>query len=103
HGRALRPGGRPARGELARLVLCRARAARLWPRAAADGSRAAEARASGRRFLRLYTSTDPNEAAAQGLYEAYGLRVVRMRRPLLWRLVGSRAALLYRERDLAAS
>ncbi|MCA1999659.1 MAG: GNAT family N-acetyltransferase [Hyphomicrobiales bacterium] len=63
----------------------------------------AEARASGRRFLRLYTSTDPNEAAAQGLYEAYGLRVVRMRRPLLWRLVGSRAALLYRERDLAAS
>jgi len=36
-----------------------------------------EARGRGKQFLRLYTSDDPNEAEAQGLYEKFGLRVVR--------------------------
>lgn len=34
-----------------------------------------KAKAAGKRFLRLYTSTDPNEAAAQILYEKYGFRI----------------------------
>ena len=36
----------------------------------------AEAKRQGKQFLRLYTSDDPNEAAAQELYEKYGLTVV---------------------------
>lgn len=40
------------------------------------------ARATGRRFLRLYTSDDPNERAAQGLYDKKGLRVVSQWRSL---------------------
>lgn len=35
-----------------------------------------EARRQGRRRLRLYTSSDPNEAAAQVLYEDKGFRVI---------------------------
>ncbi len=34
----------------------------------------------GYSYLRLYTSTDPNEAAAQILYEKYGFRVVRRKK-----------------------
>lgn len=62
-----------------------------------------KARESGRRYLRLYTSTDGNEAAAQQLYEAYGLPVVESETPLIWRLAGSDVSLLYRERDLSRS
>ena len=36
-----------------------------------------KAKESGKAFLRLYTSDDPSEAAAQGLYEKYGLAVVK--------------------------
>ena len=36
-----------------------------------------KARDSGKAFLRLYTSGDPSEAAAQGLYEKYGFAVVK--------------------------
>ena len=51
------------------------------------------ARGYGKKYLRLYTSTDPNEAAAQFLYEKYGFRVFRVERKY-W------GALLYRERVL---
>lgn len=34
-----------------------------------------KARGTGYKRLRLYTSTDPNEAAAQNLYESVGLKV----------------------------
>jgi ribosomal protein S18 acetylase RimI-like enzyme len=56
-----------------------------------------EARADGKAFLRLYTSTDPNEAAAQRLYEKLGLRVVRRLPPE----AGSRYAILLRELALS--
>jgi GNAT superfamily N-acetyltransferase len=36
----------------------------------------AMARSQGKRWLRLYTSTDPIEKVAQVLYERYGLREV---------------------------
>ena len=36
-----------------------------------------KARESGKAYLRLYTSDDPSEAAAQQLYEKYGLAVVK--------------------------
>ena len=35
-----------------------------------------KARGYGKKYLRLYTSDDPNEAAAQFLYEKYGFKVV---------------------------
>ena len=35
------------------------------------------ARKRSKKFLRLYTSDDPNEAVAQLLYERYGLKVVK--------------------------
>ena len=35
-----------------------------------------QARAQGYRYFRLHTSAHPNEAAAQGLYEAYGFRLI---------------------------
>ncbi|MCL2377486.1 MAG: GNAT family N-acetyltransferase [Defluviitaleaceae bacterium] len=35
------------------------------------------AREYKKKYLRLYTSDDPNEAAAQFLYEKYGFRIVR--------------------------
>ena len=34
-----------------------------------------EAKRSGKRFLRLYTSDDPSEATAQELYEKYGFKI----------------------------
>jgi GNAT superfamily N-acetyltransferase len=36
-----------------------------------------KAKQSGKAFLRLYTSDDPSEAAAQVLYEKYGLTVIK--------------------------
>jgi len=42
----------------------------------------AEARRTGRRYLRLYTSDDPREADAQRLYESHGLRIVRKQKRL---------------------
>lgn len=53
-----------------------------------------------RHFLRLYTSTDPNEAAAQSVYERNGFALVGETQPLLWKLAGSRIRLLFRERKL---
>lgn len=35
-----------------------------------------EARKKDYRFLRLYTSTDPNESVAQNLYEKFGLDII---------------------------
>ncbi len=58
------------------------------------------ARSEGQSSLRLYTSTDPNEAAAQILYERMGSRVTTRMRPFLWRLVGASTEILYRERHL---
>ena len=34
------------------------------------------AKGLGKKYLRLYTSDDPNEAAAQGLYDKYGFDIV---------------------------
>lgn len=60
----------------------------------------AETKVAGQQYLRLYTSTDPNEAAAQALYERNGFTLVAERRPLLWRLAGSPIKLLYREKTI---
>ena len=57
-------------------------------------------RAEGFGILRLYTSTDPNEATAQKLYDTAGFRRIASRRPLLWALAGSKLELLYREASL---
>jgi len=43
-----------------------------------------EARRTNRQYLRLYTSDDHREAAAQPLYESKGLRVVRKKRRVLY-------------------
>jgi GNAT superfamily N-acetyltransferase len=51
------------------------------------------ARALGKTYLRLYTSTDPNEAAAQIVYEKAGLAITREKRTL-------GTTLLYREMTL---
>jgi ribosomal protein S18 acetylase RimI-like enzyme len=40
---------------------------------------------AGKRYLRVITSTDPNEKAAAALYERYGIRVVAEKQPWLWR------------------
>ena len=37
----------------------------------------AQAKATGKKILRLYTSNDPNEAAAQVLYEKYGFKITK--------------------------
>jgi N-acetylglutamate synthase-like GNAT family acetyltransferase len=58
-------------------------------------------RAGGHKTLKLYTSTDPNEAAAQKLYDRAGFRITGTRQPLLWRLAGSSLEILYREANLA--
>lgn len=39
-----------------------------------------KARESNKRFLRLYTSDDPNEAAAQGLYEKHGFKIIKKKK-----------------------
>ena len=61
-----------------------------------------KASAEKQQFLRLYTSTDPNEAAAQSMYERNGFGLVGESRPLLWRFAGSSVKLLFRERRLSA-
>ena len=62
-----------------------------------------QASAEQRMFLRLYTSTDPNEAAAQSVYERNGFALVDEKQPLLWKVAGSPVKLLFRERKLAAA
>jgi GNAT superfamily N-acetyltransferase len=59
-----------------------------------------EAKSMQVRYLRLYTSTDPNERAAQGVYERAGLSIMRREQPLLWRLAGVEK--LVRQLDLGA-
>ena len=49
-----------------------------------------QARAQGKKYFCLYTSTLPNEAAAQGLYEKYGFRVTKEKNRLFYKM-------LYRE------
>jgi GNAT superfamily N-acetyltransferase len=51
------------------------------------------ARETGKRSLRLYTSTDPNEATAQHVYEKKGFRVVDMK-------PGRNTTLIFREKSL---
>jgi len=55
----------------------------------------AQAVSEGKKFLRLYTSNDPNESAAQHLYERRGLRVVGEKQ-----LQGSPFKRIYRELSL---
>ena len=43
-----------------------------------------KAQNSGREYLRLYTSDDPREAAAQRLYESRGLKIVREKKRLFY-------------------
>jgi GNAT superfamily N-acetyltransferase len=57
-----------------------------------------QAQARGKRYLRLYTSTDPKEAVAQTLYERNGFQVVAEER--LWLDPCTR---IYRELQLAPS
>lgn len=52
------------------------------------------ARATGKKYFRLYTSTDPNEAAAQALYEKKGFSVVRTQ-------PGITSTIIFREKVLA--
>jgi len=51
------------------------------------------ARAQNKRYFRLYTSTIPGEAAAQGLYEKYRFRITKKKNRLFYHL-------LYRELEL---
>jgi ribosomal protein S18 acetylase RimI-like enzyme len=53
----------------------------------------ARARVAGFRLIRLYTSTDPNEAAAQRLYEKNGFVEIRCKKGLF-------ATTIYREKKL---
>lgn len=55
----------------------------------------AQAQQSDKSFLRLYTSTDPNEAVAQNLYENRGLRIIKEEV-----LIGSPYKRMYRELNL---
>jgi len=48
----------------------------------------------GKKYLRLYTSDDPNEAAAQSLYEKYGFKIVRTKKK-------GKDVFIYREKILA--
>jgi GNAT superfamily N-acetyltransferase len=57
-----------------------------------------QARSRGKRYLRLYTSTDPKEAVAQTLYERHGFQVVAAER--LWLDPCTR---IYRELQLTPS
>lgn len=43
-----------------------------------------KAREHSKAYLRLYTTTDPNEAAAQVLYENYGFTKIKERKHLNW-------------------
>jgi len=52
-----------------------------------------KARADGKKFLRLYTSDDDNEAEAQGLYEKYGFVVTKEEKLKYYTLI-------YREKRL---
>ena len=52
-----------------------------------------EARRRNAKYLRLYTSDDPNEAAAQFLYEQYGFKITRTEKKLTHTII-------YRERLL---
>lgn len=36
-----------------------------------------KAKEAGKKYLRIYTTTDPNEAEAQKLYEKYGFKIVK--------------------------
>ncbi|MBI4087885.1 GNAT family N-acetyltransferase [Candidatus Kaiserbacteria bacterium] len=56
---------------------------------------AAKAKELGHTSLSLYTTTDPNEAAAQGLYESLGYRVTRVED-----MPGTTDKMLYREKRL---
>jgi len=58
----------------------------------------AQAVSESKKFLRLYTSNDPNESAAQHLYERRGLRVVGEKQ-----LQGSPFKRIYRELSLVTS
>ena len=51
------------------------------------------ARGYGKKYLRLYTSDDPNEAAAQFLYEKYGFKLTRNEQKMGY-------VLFYRELEL---
>ena len=51
------------------------------------------AKMENRPFFRLYTSDDPNEAAAQGLYEKYGFNIYRKEKKLTYTRI-------YRERRM---
>jgi len=55
----------------------------------------AKARARGKKYLRLYTSTDPNEATANLWFDRKGFRIIK-REPLK----GTNLELLYREKEL---
>ena len=57
-----------------------------------------KAKAADKKFLRLYTSTDPNEATAQVLYDKYGFRITNEER--YW---GSQYKKVYRELELHSS
>ncbi|MBN2535727.1 MAG: GNAT family N-acetyltransferase [Spirochaetales bacterium] len=43
-----------------------------------------KARESGKKYFRLYTSSDPNEAAAQNLYEKYGFNIVKKKKKMFY-------------------
>lgn len=57
-----------------------------------------KAKLAGKRYLRLYTSTDPNEAKAQTIYDKVGFRIID-RRPI----PGEPCDRIYRELDLQPS
>jgi ribosomal protein S18 acetylase RimI-like enzyme len=42
------------------------------------------AREYKKKYFRLYTSSDPNEAAAQNLYEKYGFKVIKRKKKLFY-------------------
>ncbi|WP_026732617.1 GNAT family N-acetyltransferase [Fischerella sp. PCC 9605] len=54
-------------------------------------------KATGKKFLRLYTSTDPNEATAQTLYEKYGFHIIR--EESMW---GDKHKKIYRQLQLCS-
>lgn len=55
----------------------------------------AKTRARGKKYLRLYTSTDPNEATANLWYDRKGFRIFKREQ-----LKGTRFEMLYREKEL---
>jgi len=52
---------------------------------------------SGKKYLRLETSTDPNEVSAQILYEKYGLYIIEASQPWYWSLLN--ISRIVRERE----